>query len=129
MDSPVHTVNPGVVKYIQFPPLKPKTYVIKLQSTLSSKTHEAHATSATVSPDTNLSKKHVKLKFDAKAKKVDLEPTQSVIALPLAVALVFLAYNYDAVLVLVLRMNAFLQNLNKGGESTEVESEGDDETK
>jgi len=28
---------------------------------------------------------------------VDLEPTQSVVTLPLAVALIFLAYNYDAV--------------------------------
>jgi len=129
LESPVHTVSPGVVKYVQFPPLKPKTYVIKLQSTLSSKTHETHATSATVSPDNNLSKKHVKLKFEAKAKKVDLEPTQSVIALPLAVALVFLAYNYDAVLVFLLKLNSFIQTFNKGGESSEGESDLDDETK
>lgn len=128
MDSPVHTILPGAVKYIQFPPLKPKTYVIKLQTTLSSKTHESHVTSATVSPDQNLSKKHVKLKFEAKAKKVDLEPTQSVIALPLAVALVFLAYNYDAVLVFVLKMNNFFQNFNKG-DSTDGDSEGDDDSK
>jgi len=129
LDTPVHTVNPGVVKYIQFPPLKPRTYVIKLQSTLSSKTHETHATSATITPDENLSKKHAKLKFEAKTKKVDMEPTQSVIALPLAVAFVFLAYNYDAVLLLVLKVNAFFQNLNKGSESTDVDSEGDDENK
>lgn len=129
LDSPVHTLNPGAVKYIQFPPLKPKTYVIKLQSTLSSKTHETHATSATVSPDLNLSKKHVKLKFEAKAKKVDLEPTQSVIALPLAVALVFLAYNYDAVLAFVLKMNSFIQTFHKGGETSEGESDLDDEAK
>ena len=30
-------------------------------------------------------------------RKIDVEPTQSVIALPFAVAFVFLAYNYDAV--------------------------------
>jgi len=127
MDSPVHTISPGCVKYIQFPPLKPKTYIIKLQSTLSSKTHETHSTSATVTPDQNLSKKHVKLKFDAKAKRIDLEPTQSVIALPLAVALVFLAYNYDAVLALLLKLNSVIQNISKGGDSSEGDSDSQDD--
>lgn len=42
--------------------------------------------------------------FSKQEKKIDLEPTQSVIALPFAVALIFLLYNYDAVSQLVKKM-------------------------
>ncbi|XP_066912060.1 BOS complex subunit NOMO1-like [Clytia hemisphaerica] len=112
LDSPVHSISPGVVKFIQFPALKPKTYIIKVQSTLSGRSHDIVTSSATIKPDADLGKKHVNLKFEAKEKNVDLEPTQSVITLPLAVALLFLAYNYDSVITFLTKVNIFLQTLS-----------------
>lgn len=127
-DYPIHTISPGVIKYVQFPPLTPMTYIVKVQSSLSPVTHETQITSATVIPGDDLSRKNVKLKFEAKKRKMDLEPTQSVIALPFAVAFVFLAFNYDAVLVFLIKANAFIQSFNKQ-DDTESESQEADSKK
>jgi len=113
LDSPIHSINPTVVKFIQFPPLKPKNYVVKIQSSLSSRTHDIITSTVTVKPGAGLEKKHIKLKFEAKEKKIDMEPTQSIVTLPLAVALVFLAYNYDAVIGFLMKANQFVQSINK----------------
>lgn len=43
-----------------------KTYVVKVVSTLSSRTHDIVTTTATVKADADLQKKHIKLKFEAK---------------------------------------------------------------
>lgn len=126
MDSPIHSIAPNVVKFIQFPPLKPMTYIIKIQSSLSSRTHDIVTSTATVKPGPDLQKQHVKLQFDAKEKKIDLEPTQSVITLPLAVAFIFLAYNYDAVIGFLIRANLFFQSFNKSEKDDESEDSQDE---
>jgi len=77
--------------------------------------------SATIKSEGTLEKKHIKLKFEAKEKIIDLEPTQSVLTLPLAVALIFLAYNYDAVISFLTRANVVLQTIT--GNKIEASSE------
>ncbi|XP_065652642.1 BOS complex subunit NOMO1 isoform X2 [Hydra vulgaris] len=122
----VHVVTPGVVKYISFPPVPPMVYVVKIQTTLSSKTHEYRSTSATIAPDKDFKKKHAKLLFEAKERNIIFEPTQSVFTLPLAVAIVFLVYNYDSVLIFFMTVNSFIHSINKS-ENEESESDRDDE--
>jgi len=124
LNIPILTIPVGVFKYIEFPPLQPKTYVLKLKSSLSQSTHETQSTMVTVTPNDDLSKKHAKLKFHATPRKIDMEPTQSVIALPFAVAFVFLAYNYDSVLIYLAKINSFIQTFNNKDES-EDENEQD----
>jgi len=129
LDSPIHSLSPGFVKFIQFPHLQIKTYVVKIETSLSSKTHDIKTTSVTVAPDTNSLKKHIRLKFDAQKKRIDMEPTQSVIALPLAVALVFICYNYDTALALLMRINSFIQNINKKEDSDASSDDDEDPNK
>jgi hypothetical protein len=129
LDSPVHSLSPGMVKFLQFPHLQIKTYVVKIESSLSSKTHDIKTTSVTVTPDANTLKKHIRLKFDAQKKRIDMEPTQSVIALPLAVALVFICYNYDTALALLMKINSFIQNINKKEDSDASSDDDEDSSK
>jgi len=125
LESPVHTIVPGLVKFIQFPPLKRKNYVVKLETSLSLKTHDIKTSSVTVAHDGS-PRQHVVLAFYGKERLLDIEPTQSVWTLPFAVALIFICYNYDTALLVIMWMNKTIQNFNRKEESESgTESEDD----
>jgi len=109
-DYPVHSVTPGHAKFVHFPPLPlgNQFYVVRLESTLSKKTHEFDATSASFTTEGSF-KKHVELKFSVTQKKVEFETTQSVFALPFAVILLVLGYNYEIVAAFVSRFSKALK--------------------
>lgn len=125
-ESPIHTINPGLVKFVQFPPLKPEgSYTVKLASTLSLKTHDIKTNTITFSSETEL-KKHITLKFEAKERHMDMEPIQSRAMLPFMVALIFICYNYDSALAFLLRMQNFVQRIGKGEAESGGESDPDE---
>jgi hypothetical protein len=129
LDSPVHTISLGYFKFFEFPALKRKNYVVKLETSLSSKTHDIKASSVTVIHDGS-PRQHVELSFFAKEKHIDMVDTQSVWTLPFAVALIFICYNYDTALLLLMRLNKFIQNFNNrrdenGRASVEEDSDED----
>ncbi|XP_065063389.1 BOS complex subunit NOMO1-like [Rhopilema esculentum] len=123
-DSPVHSVSPGHVKFVQFPPLPldNQFYVVRLESTLSKKTHNFDSTSASFTTGGSF-KKHVELKVNVTKKKLELEPTQSVLALPLTIILFVLGYNYEVVMAFFSRVRKTLK-----GDSQDKSENGADET-
>lgn len=97
----MHSVILGQSWFFYLPsmPLDNKTYVLKLESSLSTNAYYFEQPTATFCANTSFY--HFTFSFEPRMKSVEQEMTQgSVLALPFAIITLLLAYNYSKILPL-----------------------------
>lgn len=100
-DQVVHSVVLGQSSFFYLPsmPIDNKTYVLQLESSLSTNAYYFEQPSVTFCANTSFH--HFTFSFDPRIKSVEQEVTQgSVLALPVAILALLLAYNYSRILPL-----------------------------
>lgn len=100
-DQIVHSLSLGQSSFFYLPsmPIDNKTYVLQLESSLSTNSYYFEQPSVVFCANTSFY--HFTLKFDLRVKSVEQEVTQgSVLALPVAIIALLLAYNYSRLLPL-----------------------------
>lgn len=100
-DQAVHSVILGQSSFFYLPalPIDNKTYVLQLESSLSPNAYSFEQPSITFCANTSFY--HFTFPFEPRIKSVEQEVTQgSVLALPVAIIVLLLAYHYSKILPL-----------------------------